>query len=61
MEIALLLLVFFYPFHDWIAGMCCFLLVAVILFLANLVMTDTDNPFKGVYNVNPKPFLDLKA
>jgi Protein of unknown function (DUF4239) len=60
MEVGLLLLVFFYPFHYWVAGMCCFLLVAVILFLANLVMTDTDNPFKGVYNVNPKPFMDLR-
>jgi hypothetical protein len=61
MEIGLLLLVFFYPFHHWVAGLFCFLLVAVVLFLANLVMTDTDNPFKGVYNVSPKPFLDLKA
>jgi hypothetical protein len=61
MEIGLLLLVFFYPFHLWVAGLCFFLLVAVILFLANLVMTDTDNPFKGVYNINPKPFMDLKA
>jgi len=60
MEIGLVLLVFFYPFHAWVAGMCCFLLVAVILFLANLVMTDTDNPFKGVYNVSPKPFSDLR-
>lgn len=60
MAIALLLLVFFYPFHHWVAGMCCFLLLAVILFLANLVMTDTDNPFKGVYNVSPRPFSDLK-
>ena len=48
-------------FTNGIAGLCCFLLVAVILFLANLVMTDTDNPFQGVYNVSPKPFLDLKA
>src|ERR1039457_4814528 len=61
MEIGLLLLVFFYPFHHWVAGMCSFLLVAVILFLANLVMTDTDNPFKGVYNVGPKAFSDLRA
>lgn len=56
----LALLVFFYPFHHWVAGLCCFLLVAVILFLANLVMTDTDNPFKGIYNVNPAPFSDLR-
>ena len=61
MAIALLLLVFFYPFHNWAAGLCCFLLVGIILFLANLVMTDTDNPFKGVYNVSPKPFSDLAA
>ena len=53
---ALALLMFFYPFHNWVAGMCCFLLVAAILFLANLVMTDTDNPFKGVYNVSPEAF-----
>jgi Protein of unknown function (DUF4239) len=61
LAIALALLVFFYPFHRSGAGMCCFLLVVVILFLANMVMTDTDNPFKGVYNVNPQPFSDLKT
>ena len=61
MAIALLVFVFFYPFHNWVAGLCCFLIVGIILFLANLVMTDTDNPFKGVYNVNPKPFSDLAA
>jgi hypothetical protein len=61
MAIALLLLVFFYPFHNWVAGMCCFLILGIILFLANLVMADMDNPFKGVYNVDPKPFSDLAA
>src|SRR5215469_6491047 len=61
MAVALLLLVFFYPFHNWAAGMCCFLILGIILFLANLVMTDMDNPFKGVYNVDPKPFSDLAA
>ena len=61
MAIALTLLVFFYPFHHWVAGICCFLLVAVILFLANLVMTDTDNPFKGVYNISPNAFSDLRV
>jgi len=59
MAVAIVLLVFFYPFHHWVAGLFCFLVVAVILFLANLVMTDTDNPFEGVYNVSPKPFADL--
>jgi hypothetical protein len=61
MALALLLLVFFYPFHQWFVGMVCFLMVATILYLANLMMTDTDNPFQGVYNVSPKPFSDLKA
>jgi uncharacterized membrane protein YgaE (UPF0421/DUF939 family) len=61
MAIALLLFVFFYPFHHWAIGVCSFLLLATILFLANLVMTDTDNPFKGIYNVSPKPFSDLAA
>jgi hypothetical protein len=60
MAIALALLVFIYPFHRWGMGLCCFLMIAVILFLANLVMTDTDNPFTGAYNVSPKPFADLK-
>jgi len=60
MAVALVALIFFYPFHNWVAGLVCFLIVAVILFLANLVMTDTDNPFQGVYNVSSRPFSDLK-
>jgi hypothetical protein len=60
MAVALLLLIFFYPFHHWQAGLLCFALVAIILFLANLVMTDLDNPFLGVYNVTSKPFSELR-
>ena len=56
----LLLLVFVYPFHHWLAGVACFVLVAIVLFLANLVMTDTDNPLKGIWNVTPQPFSDLR-
>jgi hypothetical protein len=56
----LLLLVFVYPFHHWLAGAACLILVAVVLFLANLVMTDTDNPLKGIWNVSPQPFSDLR-
>ncbi len=59
LAVALLLLVFIYPFHHWVAGMCCFFVVALVLFLANLVMTDTDNPFKGVCNVSPQRFSEL--
>jgi hypothetical protein len=55
----LLLLVFWYPFHSWPVGLCCFVLLTVILFLSNLVMTDTDNPFDGIFNVSSHPFSEL--
>lgn len=56
----LLLLIFVYPFHHWVAGGACFVVVAFVLFLANFVMTDTDNPLKGVWNVSPRPFGELR-
>jgi VIT1/CCC1 family predicted Fe2+/Mn2+ transporter len=56
----LLLLVFVYPFHYGLAGGACFVVVAAVLYLANFVMTDTDNPLKGVWNVSPEPFADLR-
>jgi hypothetical protein len=56
----LLLLIFVYPFQYWFTGACCFTLVSAVLFLANFVMMDTDNPLKGVWNVSPQPFSDLK-
>ncbi len=59
MATALLVLVFVYPFHRWAVGAASFVILAVILFLANLVMTDTDNPFEGVCNVSSQPFSDL--
>ena len=59
MAAALLLLVFVYPFHHWLTGASCFVLLTLVLFFANLVMTDTDNPFQGVCNVSPQPFSDL--
>ena len=59
MAAALLLLVFIYPFQQGWMGVACFALLALVLFLANLVMTDTDNPFEGICNISAKPFLDL--
>jgi hypothetical protein len=56
----LLTLVFIYPFHHWLTGTVCFVVIAVVLFLANFVMMDNDNPLKGVWNVSPKPFSELK-
>jgi hypothetical protein len=52
----LLSLIFVYPFHHWAVGVSCFILVAVVLFLANFVLMDTDNPLKGTFNVSPEPF-----
>jgi hypothetical protein len=57
---ALLLLIFIYPFHHWMTGIFCLALIAAVLFLANFVMTDTDNPLKGAWNVSPQPFSDLR-
>ena len=57
---ALLVLVFVYPFHHPLAGAACFVLVALVLILGNIVMTDLDNPFNGVYNVSSEPFFRLK-
>ena len=61
MAIALLLLVFIYPFRSWLIGFSCFVVFAMVLSGANLVMRDMDNPFKGLCNVSPEPFLDLTA
>lgn len=58
---ALLVLTFFYPFHSWVAGACCFSTLGVILFLSNLVMTDTDDPFDGIFNVSAQPFSELTS
>ncbi|MDR3702217.1 MAG: DUF4239 domain-containing protein [Candidatus Sulfopaludibacter sp.] len=52
----LLLLVFVYPFRQWSTGACGLVMVAALLFLANLVMVDTDNPLKGIWNVSSAPF-----
>jgi hypothetical protein len=54
------LLIFVYPFHHWLASASCIIIIAVVLFLANFVMMDTDNPLKGAWNVSSKPFSDLK-
>jgi hypothetical protein len=48
-----------YPFHSEAVGILCYCLLTVILFFSNLVMTDTDNPFDGIFNVSSEPFSDL--
>jgi Protein of unknown function (DUF4239) len=61
MALALLLLVFVYPFHSGLIGFSCLILLAAVLFGANVVMMDMDNPFKGLHNVSPESFSDLTA
>jgi Protein of unknown function (DUF4239) len=58
--VALAALVFVYPFHNPFAGAACFTLVLIVLIVANVVMTDLDNPFSGLYNATPEPFSRLK-
>jgi hypothetical protein len=58
---ALLLLVFVYPFHHWVTGALCFILVALVLFVGNLVLVDTDNPFSGVCNISAHPYSELQV
>jgi len=59
--VALVLLVFVYPFHHRGAGIVFLALVAVLLLLANFVMRDMDNPLNGAWNVSSKPFSELKT
>lgn len=61
MALAVSLLVFAYPFHSAVVGAFCFVLVACVLFCADVVMMDTDNPFSGLCNISPRAFLDLSA
>jgi Protein of unknown function (DUF4239) len=56
----LVLLIFVYPFRQSFIGAACFTLSTCVIWLANLVMMDTDNPVKGIWNVSPQPFADLR-
>lgn len=56
----LALFVFAYPFHHALTGVICFVLVAFVLSLADLVMKDMDNPLQGLWNVSSHPFSELK-
>jgi VIT1/CCC1 family predicted Fe2+/Mn2+ transporter len=55
----LLLLIFVYPFHQALTGLACVCVAALVLAAANFVMTDTDNPLRGVWNVKPDPFSEM--
>ncbi len=56
MALTLVALVLVYPFRHPVGGFCLFVLLTFLLYLANHVMMDTDNPLKGTWNVSPQPF-----
>jgi len=57
--LAIVFLMFFFPFHNLGLGMVSIALTTMLLFFAHFVLTDLDNPFEGTWNVQSRPFDDL--
>ena len=57
--VTILFLLLFYPFHNLALGLVSVAITSMLLFLANFVLTDLDNPFEGTWNVNNRAFDDL--
>jgi hypothetical protein len=57
--LAIVFLLFFFPFHNLALGMVSIALTTMLLFFAHFVLTDLDNPFEGMWNVGSRPFEDL--
>jgi hypothetical protein len=57
--VVLWLLIYVYSFHNRSTGPLCYSVAALVLFIANFVMTDTDNPLKGLWNVRPDSFSEV--
>jgi hypothetical protein len=57
--IAILFLLFFYPFRNTLLGVLSIAITTMLLFFAHFVVTDLDNPFEGAWNLSPVPFKDL--
>jgi hypothetical protein len=55
----ILFLLLFYPFHNLALGLVSIAITTMLLFFANFVLTDLDNPFEGTWNVESTPFNDL--
>src|ERR1700722_18660027 len=58
---SILFLLFFFPFGNLALGAISIALATMLLFFANFVLTDLDNPFQGTWNVSVEPFNDLIA
>lgn len=52
-------LLFFYPFRNLALGLVAVAITTMLLFFANFVLTDLDNPFEGTWNVGSEPFAEL--
>jgi hypothetical protein len=55
----ILFLLFFYPFRNAPLGAVSVAITTMLLFFANFVLTDLDNPFEGTWNVGSEPFSEL--
>jgi hypothetical protein len=57
--LAILFLLFFYPFANLALGIIAIALATMLLYFAHFVLTDLDNPFEGTWNVKADAFHDL--
>jgi hypothetical protein len=57
--IAILFLLFFYPFRNSFLGITSIAVTTMLLYFAHFVVTDLDNPFEGTWNLDARPFREL--
>jgi hypothetical protein len=55
----ILFLLFFFPLRNLALGLVSIATTTMLLFFANFVLADRDNPFKGTWNVGSEPFAEL--
>jgi len=55
----ILFLLFFFPFRNLALGLVSIAVTTMLLFFADFVLTDLDNPFEGTWNVGSEPFAKL--
>jgi hypothetical protein len=56
---AILFLLFFYPFRNAFLGIVSIAVTTMLLYFAHFVVTDLDNPFEGTWNLDSAPFREL--
>src|SRR6185295_3655423 len=57
--IAILFLLFAFPFQNTLLGFISVAMTTALLFFAHFVLTDLDNPFDGTWNLSTVPFSEL--